>query len=425
MKIKIHRGANQIGGCITEIATDGCRVFIDLGCNLPGNYRDEMTVEEVERLTSGADAVFYTHYHSDHLGLNCFVPDWVPQYMGAGARDVVMCRYKTQASRQKELNRIEKFMTYEANRTIDVGGKGKIFVTPYIVSHSAFDSYMLKIECEGKTILHTGDFRKHGYLGKGLFPTLRKFVGQVDIVITEGTMLGRMSEKVVTENDIRLTVGKFLCSHKYVFALCSSTDIDRLAGLKEACKGSRRNFVVIRYQKNILDVFTEHARKYNAKNNRDNRLYCFDNAFVLTDIRSRNVFEKLRNEGFLMVINPQMYNLVKKMVSVFLEEPSWLVYSLWQGYTEEWKSYSDPKIIKLRELFGNNILDGVKDGVHTSGHADMNTLAEACEILNPRIGVIPIHKDSCRSDVLASVFGEHRIITEAKTVIGNIVVELF
>ena len=37
MNIKIHRGLEQIGGCITEISTENSRVFIDMGQNLPGN----------------------------------------------------------------------------------------------------------------------------------------------------------------------------------------------------------------------------------------------------------------------------------------------------------------------------------------------------------------------------------------------------
>ena len=36
MKIKIHRGANQIGGCITEIeSSKGDKILIDFGHNLP------------------------------------------------------------------------------------------------------------------------------------------------------------------------------------------------------------------------------------------------------------------------------------------------------------------------------------------------------------------------------------------------------
>lgn len=37
VKIIIHRGINQIGGCITEIATNTARILIDLGQNLPDN----------------------------------------------------------------------------------------------------------------------------------------------------------------------------------------------------------------------------------------------------------------------------------------------------------------------------------------------------------------------------------------------------
>lgn len=34
MNITIHRGANQIGGCITEISAGGAKILIDLGFNL-------------------------------------------------------------------------------------------------------------------------------------------------------------------------------------------------------------------------------------------------------------------------------------------------------------------------------------------------------------------------------------------------------
>mgnify|MGYP000357609785 CR=1 FL=1 len=49
MEIKIHRGLDQIGGCITEIWTDTSRVFIDFGQNLPGNG-EPSTPEEDEKM---------------------------------------------------------------------------------------------------------------------------------------------------------------------------------------------------------------------------------------------------------------------------------------------------------------------------------------------------------------------------------------
>ena len=48
MDIKVHRGLEQIGGCITEISTATSRVFIDFGQNLPGH--GELTTPEQDHL---------------------------------------------------------------------------------------------------------------------------------------------------------------------------------------------------------------------------------------------------------------------------------------------------------------------------------------------------------------------------------------
>lgn len=48
---------------------------------------------------------------------------------------------------------------------------------------------MFLIEADGKRIWHTGDYREHGYRGKNLFPTLEEYATDIDVLITEGTML--------------------------------------------------------------------------------------------------------------------------------------------------------------------------------------------------------------------------------------------
>lgn len=52
MKITIHRGAYQIGGCVTEIATEKSKILIDLGNNLPGNEMLDFTKEDIVNITS-------------------------------------------------------------------------------------------------------------------------------------------------------------------------------------------------------------------------------------------------------------------------------------------------------------------------------------------------------------------------------------
>jgi ribonuclease J len=82
MKLKIHRGTKQISGNIAEIATDTTKIILDCGCDLPA-LNEKFTEDdiEVEGLTTGEsayNAVFITHYHADHSGLNDRVNPDIP-----------------------------------------------------------------------------------------------------------------------------------------------------------------------------------------------------------------------------------------------------------------------------------------------------------------------------------------------------------
>ena len=96
MKITIHRGIDQIGGCITEIeSNNGTKVLIDLGHNLPeGDEASEDRFDEQEnldKLLEGVSAVFYTHPHGDHLGFETKVAEKaIPQYIGAVSKEMIL-----------------------------------------------------------------------------------------------------------------------------------------------------------------------------------------------------------------------------------------------------------------------------------------------------------------------------------------------
>ena len=99
MKLIIHRGTNQIGGCITEISTNTTRIFIDMGENLPGfgkPLNEDEKKEYVESLFSQNqqqnEAVIYTHGHSDHIGMMQYVPQNVKQYMSKGTQDSLLIK---------------------------------------------------------------------------------------------------------------------------------------------------------------------------------------------------------------------------------------------------------------------------------------------------------------------------------------------
>ena len=246
MKITIHRGQNQIGGCITEIESgSGTRILIDLGHNLPEGdtpSEDKYDIpENMDELLKGCSAVLYTHYHGDHLGFAAEVHKrGIPQYMGRLAIDIMQhlnshMRLAEALRDQAEAN-LEALKDFRELVRIHKTVIGDIGITPYNVSHSAPDSYMFLIECDGKKILHTGDFRDHGYLGKGLSGMLDKYIipKGIDILITEGTNVGQPAKSIVPENEIRQEFHRCIRKYKNVFILCSSADMDRLWSIYQA-----------------------------------------------------------------------------------------------------------------------------------------------------------------------------------------------
>ena len=242
---------------------------------------------------------------------------------------------------------------------------------------------MLLIKAENKTILHTGDFRKHGYMGNALIPVLSKYIHQVDILITEGTMLSRSHEQVKPEREIQKEIADVLKRHKYAFALTSSTDIDRLASMKEACSTAHRNLLADKYQKGVMDIFTKHTTS---------PLYDFNNSFNFSGrslVENPKIVGKMKHEGFLLPIRCSGEWLTRMVMEKYNDEEPHLIYSMWSGYYKGTEEQQIKEVSTIRSLFKpENIHD-----IHTSGHADCETLAEVCQIVNPRLAIIPIHKD--------------------------------
>lgn len=120
------------------------------------------------------------------MGLMDMVNPDIPLYIGKASKEIL--KRLNNRTRKFPVELVERIRTFEAPQTIVIGD---IAITPLFVDHSAYDAHMFLIEADGKRVLHTGDFRNHGFRGKGLLPTLRKYVGKVDALICEGTTLNR------------------------------------------------------------------------------------------------------------------------------------------------------------------------------------------------------------------------------------------
>ena len=395
MKITIHRGINQIGGCITEIqSSSGTKILIDLGHNLPdadGQAEDEYDVpENLDRLLDGVSAVFYTHYHGDHIAFEAAVAKkGIDQYLGKLARQVKMKFYAHMKNIPQEaeskkfetaLQAVMKFEEYQSDKTVTVGD---IKVTPYYVSHSAADAYMFVIECDGKKVLHTGDFRDHGYNGKYLAGTLRKFVVKppTDVLVTEGTLLSRNDERMMPEQELQDKAYGLMSDCKYAFVLCSSTDLDRLVSFYHATiRHEGRLFIADGYQCKLLELFTRYFQK------RKSRVYDFSLAHVYDE----SIIPDMMECGFTMLVRTsgKFREQVENLMRLLPKEKTVFIYSQFLGYIlKDHKAYNadTDKFVHLH--------DWTFKYLHTSGHASREALAKVCSLVNPSAAIIPIHTE--------------------------------
>lgn len=413
MKIRIHRGLDQIGGCITEIWTDSSRVFIDFGQNLPSNGKaatpeeDALMVADIIRNNEKEhQAVFYTHAHEDHVGLFPYIP--FDQYIGEGSKELLLIKYNTlleryelekSASHQLQvsdreaeqpeesyrttktlIDKLETFRTWK--RTVPKECPvpirvGDIRVTPFFTCHSIYDAHMFLVEADGKRIWHTGDYRQHGYMGKGLLPMLRRYATDIAVLITEGTMLKR-KDKCIHECEVSRKMESVMQAFKYVFVLASATDIERLASIKVAAKNIQKPLCILSlFMKRTMELFTE------REGNLGRGLFSFSPLFY-TD----RLYSKLRDKGFTMVVGPSQGDKVKPLLNRLPQEETILIYSSWNGYyMREEQVRANAKYKEFREMF-HNVVD-----IHTSGHVDRDAIKKVIGMMHPK-EVICIHKEA-------------------------------
>ncbi len=398
-EIRVLRG-NQIGGCVVLISTERAKICIDYGENLPGQEDEEKTVG-LDWENEKVDGVFFTHYHGDHIGGFMEIPAGIPLYMGEVTRQVMLNIRKAlhrdeEAAVLSDRNRVREL---RAKHTIAVGD---IRLTPYMVDHSAYDAYMFLIETPDKTILHTGDYRNHGYRGRALFDVLEKHVvcrgrRPVDVLITEGTMMNRSGERAYSEAELQGDARKLFQNHRHVFLICSSTNLDSLASFYQAGASCGMGMYGNSYVYSQLKTFRETAGKMTP-------CYTFQYAyevrfdFMLPGL-SITQEQHMRDRGFVTVIKGTP--AYEKWIERFADLNPIVVYSMWEGYLEPWRKAYDPVLHAFTKKYH-------AIHMHTSGHAPAEVIAEVINRVSPREAIIPIHTEN------AAGFWELKIREELK-----------
>lgn len=381
MKIIIHRGSHQIGGIAAEIKTDSTRIIIDMGDELTmdSSYEPKpLNISGVTDENGKCDAVLFTHYHGDHTGQLPNIRKDIPIFMGSLTKDILLAAAHNKE--QETINRIESAKTLQAGKKFSIGD---IDITPYVIDHSACDSYMFLIEADGNRILHTGDFRTHGFRGKAVPKILRSLIKKVDILITEGTNISRANKEIITERHLQNKVKEYMEEYKYVFAYTSSTNLERICGFAKAVPQGKY-FICDEYQYKLLDIIEKHWKKYSKLYNK-----------IIKTTYGINLLPKFQDRGFLMMVRDN--SMFRKIIPLFDKDKSIMLYSMWDGY----RTHPESTIPEFLALTGK------WEYLHTSGHAYIEDIKEMVKIINPSY-IIPIHTD--KPEIMRTLFQDKNII---------------
>lgn len=382
--LTVHRGTHQIGGTCIEIQhTSGERLILDAGRPLDAPEGANGLVPGSLDCSRPA-TVLISHPHQDHWGVIDRLPASWPIWTGSKSAQLIAIPGELL---RRPLTRA--FMTWDSrSRRFDVGA---FAVTPILTDHSAFDAYMLLIEADGKRILYTGDFRRHGRKSVLVDRMMANPPADIDVLLMEGTNLG--SDKPVRserelEQDFRALFNR---TKGRVFVTWSGQNIDRTVTLYRAAKQAGRTLVIDLYTADVLDrisdgtglpypgidnlkvVITKGLRSRYSRNGRED----FIERMAPFGIAARNLVGG-RHVTMLRSALIQDY----ERAGVVPNADDAYNFSMWNGYR------ADPyhsAALEWCKRAGSEVAD-----IHTSGHASPADLRAFTTAIQPKV-IIPVH----------------------------------
>jgi ribonuclease J len=408
MKFKIHRGTKEIGGSCVEVWTENTRILLDFGMPLVEkdgkefDFSNYKTLSSNELVSKGVlpnieglydnskdliDGVIISHPHQDHYGLTNFINENVHYYLGEATHKIIELNnlFTPQEIHLKNTNYFEKEKTFKI---------GDISITPYWADHSAFDAYSFLVESNGKSLFYSGDFRSHGRKVKAFYWFTHNAPQNVDYLILEGTTISRDNKPFKTETEIENElIEVFKQQGKINLIYTSGQNIDRLTSIYKACKRTGKIFVVDVYVAKVLKELSKYAGIPYPSENFENlkvmfpyftsrRLTNEGNEKILYEFKNFKITkEEISNqsENIVMIVRPSMQ---KDLDNINEIEGGNLIYSMWKGYLQKTNTIKFVNYLTNRKFTLHKI--------HTSGHADTQTLKKMVEAIKPK-NIVPIH----------------------------------
>jgi len=401
MRLCIHRGTREIGGTCVEIESQGKRIVLDVGLPFDVADPDAMLLHPVpgfDKPDPSLLGVVISHPHQDHYGLACRLPKETTFLVGEAAQSILKAAdlfTPVGLKFQNVIHLVDRQAIHLDPFTI----------TPYLVDHSAYDSYAVLVEADGKRLFYSGDFRAHGRKAALVERLIAEMPKDVNMLLMEGTALGRTSTDrgFPTEDDlVPHFVELFEQTKGLALVWASGQNIDRLVTLYKACRRAKRQL--------ILDIYTTHVLRATGNENipqanwRDIRIF----------LPQSQRYRIIRDQAFELVNPLKPYRIYPEDIaaeadrSVMLFRPSMMrdldaikglsigrmIVSVWEGYLKDERNQALLEWLDRRSVPLNHC--------HTSGHAAKQNLVALRKACRDAV-VVPIHSEA--SDQYEEHFG--------------------
>ena len=415
MQITIYRGTHEVGGTMIEMKTETTRILLDAG--YPLFYQGEVIDDSMKKLPYQEllklgvipkikglyhwdrpefDAVLISHAHSDHFGLLQYLHPDIPIYLSPVTDKLIKMNLTFPIPDYG--SRDVRWITMYEDVAI-----GDCCIKPFLMDHSAFGAGAFEIKCEEKTVIYTSDFRGHGWRRQYLERFLSEVKKGPDLLLIEGTTLGRTDEKELTEQQLHEEFCRIM-EESTGIVLCQPTsqNIDRIISFYSAAKKAGKIFIMDIYTANLLYELRKTVKKISGcraerelpvpsllrpdihvfspmlLSKKMDRILGKRYAKRFKAFRISKRMIKRNQKNIVMLIRPAALHDLKSMGL----KNGLLIYSMWQAYRE--KSYQ----VKLEEYLKSR---GFKDVyLHTSGHAFEEDIKKVITELSPK-EIVPIH----------------------------------
>jgi len=269
----------------------------------------------------------------------------------------------------------------------------QVTITPFLNDHSAFDTYSMLIEANGRRLFYSADLQAHGRKA-GIFEEfLRKPPIGVDVLLMEGTNVRQESDpqsgktEQEVENDLTQT---FKSTPGIVLAMYSAQNIDRLVTMFRACIQSGRHLVLDLYAASVaaatgnpnipkagfekLLVYVPIRRRVQVKESRE-----FDRVAAVKGVRIFPEEFAARAQRLVLSFRSSMMSEIERTRCL---KGAVGVWSMWPGYLEQ---PGQKRLLNFLERHGIPLVT-----LHASGHAYLPDLERLATAIAPG-RLVPIH----------------------------------